>query len=64
MQAYRETVNWLFAAMKRCAEEVYADWLNISIAKAKRSRDDFYPWAAALDPDTRSPASMPSWKTR
>ena len=49
MQAYRETVNTVFkddAVLK-----IYADWLNISMAKAKRSRDDFYPFRA-LNPDT------------
>ena len=29
---------------------IYADWLHFSVAKAKRTRDDFYPWEA-LDPD-------------
>ena len=31
--------------------QIYADWLGISTAKAKRTRDDFYPWEA-LNPDT------------
>jgi NitT/TauT family transport system substrate-binding protein len=48
MQAYRETVHWLYS--DDAALKVYADWLNISVAKAKRSRDDFYP-PAALNPD-------------
>jgi NitT/TauT family transport system substrate-binding protein len=48
MQAYRETVHWLYS--DDAALKVYADWLNISVAKAKRSRDDFYP-PTALDPD-------------
>jgi ABC-type nitrate/sulfonate/bicarbonate transport system substrate-binding protein len=48
MQAYRETVHWLYS--DDAALKVYADWLGISIAKAKRSRDDFYP-PMALDPD-------------
>jgi NitT/TauT family transport system substrate-binding protein len=48
MQAYRETVHWLYS--DDAALKVYADWLGISVAKAKRSRDDFYP-PPALDPD-------------
>lgn len=49
MQAYRETVNAVFK--DEAVLKVYADWLNISMAKAKRSRDDFYPFPA-LNPDT------------
>lgn len=49
MQAYRETVNAIFK--DEAVLKVYADWLNISMAKAKRSRDDFYPFPA-LNPDT------------
>jgi NitT/TauT family transport system substrate-binding protein len=30
--------------------KIYAEWLGISLAKAKRTRDEFYPWEA-LDPD-------------
>lgn len=47
MKAYRETVDWMYtdAALK-----VYAEWLNISPAKAKRSRDDFFP-KEAINPD-------------
>jgi NitT/TauT family transport system substrate-binding protein len=48
MQAYRETAKWLYASDD--ALKVYADWLGITVAKARRSRDDFYPWVA-LDPD-------------
>jgi NitT/TauT family transport system substrate-binding protein len=47
-QAYRETARWLYAG--DAALKVYADWLGISMAKAKRTRDEFYPWEA-LDPD-------------
>jgi NitT/TauT family transport system substrate-binding protein len=32
------------------ALKVYADWLNISEAKAKRTRDEFFP-RAAVEPD-------------
>src|SRR6478736_3881253 len=48
MKAYRETVNYMYkdpAALK-----VYADWLQISEAKAKRTRDDFFP-RASIEPD-------------
>jgi NitT/TauT family transport system substrate-binding protein len=48
MRAYRETVDWMYsdpAALKH-----YADFVGISEAMAKRSRDDFFP-KAALDPD-------------
>ncbi len=47
MKAYRETVDWMYtdAALK-----VYAEWLNISLTKAKRSRDDFFP-KEAINPD-------------
>ncbi len=47
-RAYRETARWLYA--DDAALKVYADWLGISTAKAKRTRDEFYPWRA-LDPD-------------
>jgi ABC-type nitrate/sulfonate/bicarbonate transport system substrate-binding protein len=48
MKAYRETVDYMYndpAALK-----VYAEWLNISDAKAKRTRDDFFP-RESIDPD-------------
>jgi NitT/TauT family transport system substrate-binding protein len=48
MKAYRETIDWLYkddAALK-----VYADWLGISVAKAKRTRDDFFA-GDAINPD-------------
>jgi NitT/TauT family transport system substrate-binding protein len=49
MTAYRETVAYMYddpAALK-----VYADWLNISLEKAKRTRDEFFP-PPAIEPDT------------
>jgi NitT/TauT family transport system substrate-binding protein len=49
VKAYRETARWLYS--DDAALKVYADWLGISLAKAKRTRDEFYPWQA-LDPDT------------
>ena len=48
MKAYRETIDYMYndpAALK-----VYADFVGISEAKAKRTRDDFFP-KAAIDPD-------------
>jgi NitT/TauT family transport system substrate-binding protein len=48
MKAYRETVDYMYkdpAALK-----VYADWLGISVEKAKRTRDDFFP-PPAIEPD-------------
>jgi NitT/TauT family transport system substrate-binding protein len=47
-RAYRETARWLYA--DDAALKLYADWLGISVAKAKRTREEFYPWEA-LDPD-------------
>jgi NitT/TauT family transport system substrate-binding protein len=46
--AYRETVRWLYSGDDPL--KIYAEWLGISLAKAKRTRDEFYPWEA-LDPD-------------
>jgi NitT/TauT family transport system substrate-binding protein len=48
MKAYRETIDYMYS--DPAAIKVYADWLGISEAKAKRSRDDFFP-KATLDPD-------------
>jgi NitT/TauT family transport system substrate-binding protein len=48
VRAYRETARWLYS--DDAALKLYADWLGISLAKAKRTRDEFYPWQA-LDPD-------------
>lgn len=47
MKAYRETVDFMYtdAGLK-----VYADWLKIPEAKARRTRDDFFP-KASVDPD-------------
>ena len=49
MKAYRETVDYMYkdpAALK-----LYADWLKISEANAKRTRDEFFP-PPAIEPDT------------
>jgi NitT/TauT family transport system substrate-binding protein len=48
MKAYRETVDAMYkdpAALK-----LYADWLGITEAKAKRTRDEFFP-PPAIEPD-------------
>ena len=48
MKAYRETIDYMYndpAALK-----VYAEFVGISEAKAKRTRDDFFP-KQAVDPD-------------
>ena len=48
MKAYRETIDWMYADPE--ALKVYSQWLNISEAKAKRTRDDFFP-KPSIDPD-------------
>jgi NitT/TauT family transport system substrate-binding protein len=48
MKAYRETVNYMYTDPK--ALKVYSDWLKISEAKAKRTRDDFFP-RPSVEPD-------------
>ena len=48
MKAYRETVDWMYS--DPAALKTYAEFVGISEALAKRSRDDFFP-KAALDPD-------------
>ena len=48
MKAYRETVDFMYHDPK--AIEIYSSWINITPAKAKRTRDDFFKWPA-IDPD-------------
>jgi len=48
MQAYRETVDWMYAGPTAITQ--YAQWLQIPEPIAKRTRDGFFP-KAALDPD-------------
>jgi len=48
MKAYRETIDCMYKDEK-CLK-AYAEWLNISIEKAKRTRDDFFP-LDAVNPD-------------
>jgi NitT/TauT family transport system substrate-binding protein len=48
MNAYRETVDYMYkdpAALK-----IYSEWLGITEAKARRTRDDFFP-PPAIEPD-------------
>jgi NitT/TauT family transport system substrate-binding protein len=48
MKAYRETIDYMYkdpAALK-----VYADWLGITVEKAKRTRDDYFA-PPAIEPD-------------
>ncbi len=49
MKAYRETVNYMYT--DPAALKVYADFVGISVEKAKRTRDGFFP-RAAIEPDT------------
>jgi NitT/TauT family transport system substrate-binding protein len=48
MDAYRETVR--FMNNDDAALKIFSDWVGISPAIARRSRDDFYP-KGAIDPD-------------
>jgi NitT/TauT family transport system substrate-binding protein len=48
MKAYRETVNYMYT--DAAALKLYADWLKITVEKAKRTRDDFFP-RASVEPD-------------
>jgi len=48
MKAYRETVNYMYS--DPAALKIYAEWLKITEAKAKRTRDEFFP-RAAVEPD-------------
>jgi NitT/TauT family transport system substrate-binding protein len=48
MKAYRETIDCLYKDPK-CLK-IYADWLGITEAKAKRTRDDFFA-GNAINPD-------------
>jgi NitT/TauT family transport system substrate-binding protein len=48
MKAYRETVDFMYHDPK--AIQIYSEWLNITPAKATRTRDDFFKWPA-IDPD-------------
>jgi NitT/TauT family transport system substrate-binding protein len=47
-RAYRESVHWVYS--DDVPLQIYADWLGFSLAKARRTRDEFYPWPA-IDPE-------------
>ena len=49
MKAYRETVNYMYSEPK--ALEIFAEFNQISVETAKRTRDGFFP-KSAIDPDT------------
>jgi len=49
MKAYRETVAAMYS--DPAVLKIYADWLGISLEKATRTRDDFFP-KKAIEPDT------------
>ena len=49
MKAYRETIDWLYSN-DPAALKTYADFVGISVATAKRTRDGFFP-KSAVDPD-------------
>lgn len=48
MSAYRETVAYMYT--DPVALKVYAEWLGITEAKARRTRDDFFP-RESIEPD-------------
>jgi NitT/TauT family transport system substrate-binding protein len=49
MKAYRETIDWMYSD-DPAALKTYADFVGISVATAKRTRDGFFP-KPAVDPD-------------
>ncbi len=49
MKAYRETIDWLYSN-DPVALQTYADFTGISLATAKRTRDEFFP-KSSVDPD-------------
>ncbi len=49
MKAYRETIAWMYSD-DPAALKTYADFVGISVATAKRTRDGFFP-PAAVNPD-------------
>jgi NitT/TauT family transport system substrate-binding protein len=48
MKGYRETLEYMYNNPEGL--KTYAEWLNIPLAKAKRTRDDFFP-RASVEPD-------------
>jgi NitT/TauT family transport system substrate-binding protein len=49
MQAYRETIEWMYTDDPKMWQ-TYADFVGISVEKARRTRDGFFP-KKAIDPD-------------
>jgi NitT/TauT family transport system substrate-binding protein len=47
MKAYRETIDFMYTD---AGVKAYADWLTIPEAKARRTRDDFFP-KESINPD-------------
>ena len=48
MKAYRETVDYMYTDPS--ALKIYSEWLGITEAKARRTRDDFFP-RPSVEPD-------------
>jgi NitT/TauT family transport system substrate-binding protein len=48
MKAYRETIDWLYSSDD--ALKVYSEWMNIPVAKLKRTRDEYFT-KEAVNPD-------------
>ena len=48
MKAYRETIDWLYSSDD--ALKVYSEWMNIPVAKLKRTRDEYFS-KEAVNPD-------------
>ena len=49
MKAYRETIDWMYSD-DPTMWKIYSEFVGISIEKAKRTRDGFFP-KASIDPD-------------
>jgi NitT/TauT family transport system substrate-binding protein len=49
MKAYRETIDWMYSD-DPAMFKTYSDFVGISVEKARRTRDGFFP-RAAIDPD-------------
>jgi len=49
MKAYRETIDWMYSD-DPAMFKTYADFVGITVEKAKRTRDGFFP-KPAIDPD-------------
>jgi NitT/TauT family transport system substrate-binding protein len=49
MKAYRETIDWMYTD-DPAMFKIYSDFVGITVEKAKRTRDGFFP-KPAVDPD-------------